>query len=214
MKHEVTAKRLLKALNQVDMKAQELADRSGLNKASISQYVNGTHAPSNISAGRMAIVLGVNPVWLMGYDVPMYENLYSKYDNLMPIETQQLPVLGKVACGEPTYMNEEREFYTLKGIELGADFILVASGDSMINARIKDGDFVFIRKQPTVNNGEIAAVAIDDEATLKRFYHYAEKSMIILKSENPKYEDQIYTGDELEKISIIGKAIGFQSNIE
>ena len=214
MKHEVTAKRLLKALNQVDMKAQELADRSGLNKASISQYVNGTHAPSNISAGRMAIVLGVNPVWLMGYDVPMYENLYSNYDNLMPIETQRLPVLGKVACGEPTYMNEEKEFYTLKGTELGADFILVASGDSMINARIKDGDFVFIRKQPTVNNGEIAAVAIDDEATLKRFYHYAEKSMIILKSENPKYEDQIYTGDELEKISIIGKAIGFQSNIE
>ncbi len=214
MKNEVTAKRLLKALNQVDMKAQELADRSGLNKASISQYVNGTHAPSNISAGRMAAVLGVSPVWLMGYDVPMYENMYSKYDNLMPIDTQELPVLGYVSCGEPILMNEQKEFYTLKGTEVGADFILIASGDSMINARIQDGDIVFIRKQPTVNNGEIAAVAIGDEATLKRFYHYADKAMIILKSENPKYEDQIYTGSELEKVSVIGKAVGFQSNIE
>lgn len=71
MKNEITAKRLQIAMDQQHMKAQELATRSGLNKASISQYINGTHAPSNISAGKMAAVLNVNPVWLMGYDVPM-----------------------------------------------------------------------------------------------------------------------------------------------
>ena len=71
MKNEITSKRLQSAMDQQHMKAQELSTRSGLNKASISQYINGTHAPSNISAGKMAAVLNVNPVWLMGYDVPM-----------------------------------------------------------------------------------------------------------------------------------------------
>lgn len=80
MKNEITAKRLIYALERINMKAQELAIKSGVNKASISQYVNGTHSPSNISAGKMAKVLGVNPVWLMGYDVPMLEdNDVSKY---------------------------------------------------------------------------------------------------------------------------------------
>lgn len=71
MKNELTAKRLQLAMTNNQIKAQELADRSGLNKASISQYINGTHAPSNISAGKMANILNVDPVWLMGFDVPM-----------------------------------------------------------------------------------------------------------------------------------------------
>ena len=71
MKHELTAKRLSKALSDSGMVAQELATKSGVSKASISQYVNGSHKPSNISAGKMANVLGVNPMWLMGFDVPM-----------------------------------------------------------------------------------------------------------------------------------------------
>ena len=75
MKNEITAKRLVLALSNANMKARELADKSGVNKSSISQYVNGTHAPSNINAGKMAKVLGVNPVWLMGYDVPMNSDI-------------------------------------------------------------------------------------------------------------------------------------------
>ena len=73
MKNLETAKRLVLALERKGIKAQELADRSGVNKVSISQYVNGTHAPSNLSAGKMAAVLGVSPVWLMGFDVPMVD---------------------------------------------------------------------------------------------------------------------------------------------
>lgn len=79
MKNEITAKRLKVAMENANIKAQELAERSGLNKASISQYVNGTHAPSNISAGKMAVVLGVNPVWLMGFDVPIREESSGSY---------------------------------------------------------------------------------------------------------------------------------------
>jgi len=73
MKHALTAKRLAEALDRKGMKAKELMDKSGVSKASISQYINGAHAPSNISAGKMAKVLGVSPVWLMGFDVPMYD---------------------------------------------------------------------------------------------------------------------------------------------
>lgn len=73
MKHALTAKRLTEALDRKGMKAKELMDKSDVSKASISQYINGAHAPSNISAGKMAKVLGVSPVWLMGFDVPMYD---------------------------------------------------------------------------------------------------------------------------------------------
>ncbi len=73
MKNAETAKRLILALERKGIKAQDLADQSNVSKVSISQYVNGTHAPSNVSAGKMAEVLGVSPVWLMGFDVPMYD---------------------------------------------------------------------------------------------------------------------------------------------
>lgn len=73
MKYETSAKRLAMALKRKDMIAQELADQTGIHKSSISQYINGSHVPSNFNAGRMAEVLGVSPVWLMGYDVPMFE---------------------------------------------------------------------------------------------------------------------------------------------
>lgn len=70
MKHEVTAKRIREALSDAKLKPQELAEKSKVSKSSISQYVNGSHQPSNISSGKMAKVLGVEPMWLMGFDVP------------------------------------------------------------------------------------------------------------------------------------------------
>ena len=70
MKHEVTAKRIREALSDAKMKPQELAEKSKVSKSSISQYVNGSHQPSNISSGKMAKGLGVEPMWLMGFDVP------------------------------------------------------------------------------------------------------------------------------------------------
>lgn len=85
----------------------------------------------------------------------------------------------------------------------------------MINARILDGDIVFIRKQEIVDNGEIAAVVVnnDSEATWKRFYYYAEKAMVILKAENPAYEDMIFTNEELNNFHVLEKAVAFQSDV-
>lgn len=84
----------------------------------------------------------------------------------------------------------------------------------MINARIMDGDIVFIRRQPEVENGEIAAVAIDDEATLKRFYRDEETGTITLVAENPAYPPMVFTEDNQKKVYILGKAVAFQSDIK
>ena len=99
------------------------------------------------------------------------------------------------------------------GANIDADFCLRAKGDSMIGARIYDGDIVFIMKQEMVDNGEIAAVIIEDEATLKRVNYYPEKDLLILKAENSQYEDLVYTGEQLNHIIILGKAVAFQSDI-
>lgn len=133
---------------------------------------------------------------------------------IVPITTQKIPVLGEIRCGEPTLAQEERLLYVMVGAEVKADFALICRGDSMIDARINDGDIVFIRKQDIVNNGEIAAVIIDDEATLKRFYYYRDKNLIILKPANALYEDIILTGEQLDQVRVLGKAVAFQSDVE
>ena len=111
-------------------------------------------------------------------------------------------------------MSEERESYIMSGTEIKADFCLKAKGDSMIGARIMDGDIVFIRSQPEVENGEIAAVAIDDEATLKRFYRDEETGTITLVAENPAYSPMVFTEESQKNVYILGKAIAFQSNVK
>lgn len=219
MKNELTAKRIQLALSNANMKPQELAEKSGVSKSSISQYVNGSHAPSNISSGKIGKILGINPLWLMGFDVDMKERIIEEKrspSNIYSIELKRFPLLGEIACGKPTYANEDRESYIMAGTNIQADFCLKAKGDSMINARIHEGDIVFIRKQDIVDNGEIAAVIVnnENEATLKRFYYYSEKSMVILKAENPAYEDLIFTNEELDNFHVLGKAVAFQSDVK
>lgn len=134
-------------------------------------------------------------------------------ENIFPIQKKKIPLLGEIACGEPIYADEDRESYVICGTDIKADFCLRAKGDSMTGARIMDGDIVFIRAQSMVDNGEIAAVIIDDDATLKRVYYYPESQKLILQSENPKYEPFVYIGEGLEQIRILGKAIAFQSDV-
>ena len=149
----------------------------------------------------------------LGQRQPRRETLEAKAENLFPIERKRYPLIGTIACGKPITANEEKELYVEAGAEIEADFCLRAKGDSMIRARIYDGDIVFIRKQSMVDNGEIAAVVIDDEATLKRVNYYPEKNLLILKAENPDYEDLVYTGEQLDHIIILGKAVAFQSDV-
>ena len=185
--------------------------RSSINKIELDQR-NLTQ--SKIKA--IAEALETTPAYIMGWDEPDQkldkENL-KFFDNLFPIETKKFPLIGNIACGKPILADEQFEAYIEAGANIDADFCLKAKGDSMIGARIYDGDIVFIRKQEMVNNGEIAAVIIDDEATLKRVNYYPEKNLLILKAENSNYEDLVYTGEQLDHIIILGKAVAFQSDI-
>ena len=92
------------------------------------------------------------------------------FDNIFPVTKKRIPYLGEISCGKPVFAREEHDCYVAAGDDIEADFCLRATGDSMIGARILDGDLVFIKASPMVDNGEIAAVIIGDEATLKRVY--------------------------------------------
>ncbi|MBR2467255.1 MAG: helix-turn-helix domain-containing protein [Clostridia bacterium] len=188
----------------------ELAARIGTSKQTIHRYENGiinNIPPEKIE--RLAAALGTSPSELMGWDqiTPM------KYKNTVPLSTKKLPLLGSISCGQPIYAEEEHESFASADMNLDADFCLRAVGDSMIGARIYDGDTVFIRSQDSVDNGEIAAVIINDEATLKRVYYYPEEGKLILSPENPRYAPLVFVGGELEQIKIIGKAVAFQSAV-
>lgn len=192
---------------------EELGNMVGVGKSTVRKWENGMIA--NMKRDKIlkvSEVLGTTPAYLMGWEE---EDKIVSLDNIYQIELKRFPVLGEIACGKPTYANEDRESYIMAGTNVQADFCLKAKGDSMINARILDGDIVFIQKQDMVENGEIAAVVVnnDNEATLKRFFYYSEKSMVILKAENPAYEDMIFTNEELDNFHILGKAVAFQSDV-
>ena len=122
-----------------------------------------------------------------------------------------IPLIGTIACGTPI-LAEQNIIDILKvDIRYHADFALICKGDSMINARIFDGDIVYIRQQPDVDNGQIAAVQIDDNATLKRVFKYPGK--IVLRAENPQFPDIIITKDDNQEVRILGRAICFTSMI-
>ena len=212
--------RLQQALLTANLKAIDLSISAKIPKSSISQYLSGYVVPKSDRMYKIAKILNVNPVWLMGYDVPMIEeppppmSEIREIKNIFPVEKHKIPLLGEIACGQPIFADEDRESYIEIGTDIHADFCLKAHGDSMINARILDGDIVFIRKQEMVENGEIAAVIIDDEATLKRVYYEKDKGKLVLQAENSAYAPLIYIGDELNSIRILGKAIAFQSDVK
>ena len=127
-------------------------------------------------------------------------------------KTRQIPLLGSIACGSPIFAEENVEEYLVCPPRVNADFCLYCKGDSMIQARINDGDIVYIHSQNDVDNGEIAAVMVEDEATLKRVYKY--KNKLVLKPENPDYEPFVYIGEEMSSIKILGKAVAFLSGVK
>lgn len=211
-----------RGLKQVDILelAKPYCEKYGvkLNKNDLSQYVNGKNEPGQLKLSILGLALNVSEAWLMGYDVPINRNpdisedeLYSGFDNIKPVQLKRFPMLGEIACGEPIWADEDHESYVMADMDIKADFCLRAKGDSMINARIYDGDIVFIKEMPIVNNGDIAAVIIDNEATLKRFYYDRENNYLQLIAENPQYKPLVYRDAQLDEIRVLGKAVYFMS---
>ena len=207
--------------HQLSMDA--FAEKSGMSKAYISLLEKNKHpktgkaiAPSvqMIKQAADGMSMDFNDLFQMiDSEVTISGEALPTYYNIHPIGTRRFPVLSSIACGEPILMQDERELYVDASAQIRADFVLVAKGDSMTGARIHDGDLVFIRSQPNVENGEIAAVGIGDEATLKRVFWYANKTLLVLRAENPKYPDLEYSGEALNNVHIFGKAVAFQSDV-
>lgn len=181
------------------MKQDELAAILNVSQGTLSNWETGRH---DIDNEKLLIIAKL-------FDVSADELLGNVIKNIYPITTKRFPLLGEIAAGEPITMNEDFESYVEAGAEVRADFCIRVRGNSMVNARILDGDIVFIHKQSDIANGEIAAVAIDDEATLKRVYKYPDQ--IVLYAENPEYQPIIVSINDGKNIQILGKAIAFQS---
>lgn len=205
--------KLRTARKQKKLTQKELALKIGAAHNSISNWENNQNKPDPDTIQELCWVLDVTPNYFFSSEKANWENL-PHFDNIRPIQTKKIPLLGRIACGKPTFAEEQFETFIDASADMQADFCLQAKGDSMLNARIHDGDIVFVRQQPEVENGQIAAVIINDEATLKRVSYFPEKSMLILKPENPAYEDLVYINEELEDVHILGKAVAFQSIVK
>lgn len=198
--------------NSRSLSQQTLSEKIGVSKSSINMYERGEREPSFETLEAIADFFNVDMDYLLGKS-----DVERKYAFVQHIPTgfeptpkmQKVPLIGDIACGEPITAEENLEGYVDAPAMKQIDFALTCHGDSMIDAGIHDGDIVYIRKQPEVENGQIAAVRIGNEATLKRVYYYPEEGKIILQAANAAYPPMSYSGEELNDISIEGLLIGF-----
>lgn len=191
------------------MTQEELAKHIGVSKQAVQKYES--EAVTNIpidKISKMATILGTTPSYLAGWGETPISVPGSK-----PITIKKLPMLGNVAAGEPIFVNAEHDVFIEAPDSLCADFCLTVKGDSMIYARIFDGDVIFAKSTSIVDNGQIAVVLIDDEATVKRVYYDRENDTITLMPENPTYKPMRYTGTDLDRVRIVGKVVSGQYHI-
>ncbi len=190
------------------MTQQELAEKVGFKTASaVNKIELGLRDINQSKTVSFAKALGTTPAYLMGWE----DKASTIPEGFMPPPaTVKRPRLGVISCGDPIDSEENFEGYDDVPESIGCDFTLKCEGDSMIGARINDGDLVYIRQQSTVENGKIAAVLIDGtEKLLKRVYINGDS--VILQAENPAYPPRVFAKEDMNRVSIIGVAVGFTS---
>ena len=193
---------------ELGLTLEEVGNYVGVGKSTVRKWEHGDI--ENMKRDKIALlskILKLSPLTFITGEVE-----YGTPDNIIPLpKMKKVPLLGTIACGEPILATENIEALINADKDLNADFALRCKGDSMIIARIFDGDIVYIREQPDVEDGEIAAVLIGEEATLKRVYKYPSK--VVLRPENPLYDDMIYSKEEMNEVRILGKAVAFLSAV-
>ena len=195
---------ILKQLRQAKgMSQEEFASLLGTTKQVVSRYENGQRTPKITVAQKYAEVLGISLNELLGENVIEGQTIPDGFEP-MP-DMSSIPLVGRIACGEPITAEQNVEGVVSVPSQWRSDFALLCKGDSM-EPSIKDGDLVAIHIQPMVENGEVAAVRIDNEATLKHVYLYP--NYIELRPENPAYQSIIKIGEEMNEVKIEGKAVG------
>lgn len=215
---------LAKLKTENGLTTDALSQRSGVPKGTLNKLLNGEtrnptvgtlsalakalHCPIEALSGQIGVP--VAPDAIPGvYRLGVASRLRNA-DRLLPVTKRRVPLLGSIAAGQPIYAEQTLETADCECAP-HCDFALRVKGDSMVGARIRDGDLVFIRRQDDVDDGRIAAVIIDDEATLKRVYHI--KNGLQLLSENPDYPPMVFTLEEYGSIRILGLAVGFMSSL-
>mgnify|MGYP002626258323 CR=1 FL=1 len=187
------------------MSQSELAKFLGTTRQTINRYERNEREPSIKVAAIYADKLGVSVSHLTGHEPPA-----SVPTGFIPIPlTVKRPLVGRIACGDPITAEENIEDYVDVPADVSCDFCLLCSGDSMIDAGISDGDIVYIRAGVEVHDGEIAAVRIGEEATLKRIYIDRAHNVVTLSPANANYAPKQYRDEELYDLHIEGKAVGF-----
>ena len=216
------SQRLAQLKAERGLTTEALSLKSGVPKGTINKLLNGeTRNPtigtltalaealecplgrlSDDSSHRPPLPDAIPGVRRLGDALPRLRNA----DSILPVTRRRVPLLGAIAAGQPIYAEETMDDVECDGAP-SCDFALRVKGDSMVGARILDGDLVFIRRQDDVEDGQIAAVIVDGEATLKRVYHV--KNGLQLLSENPRFPPMMFTLDEYGSIRILGRAVGF-----
>ena len=206
-----TIEQILDELNSQGYSQKEIANRLGVSPGVVSGWRSGRLLSWEKYVVQLATMLGISPFELIDEDVPKpAPDLPAPNLSLLP-KTRKVPLLGSIACGEPILAVENIEDYVSVPDNIDCQYTLICKGDSMINARIFDGDIVYIRQQDDVDDGEIAAVLIGEEATLKKVQKLPGK--VVLQPCNPMYDSMVYEGDALADLRIIGKAVAFTSVI-
>lgn len=217
MKKSSTSKRLKeimrnRGMRQVDIlnTIKPIAEATGVRfeKNDLSQYVSGKVEPSQQKLTVLSKALGVSETWLMGYDD--LDAIINRHPDLHPFrKIRSVPILGTIACGTPIWAKENFEGYIgIDPMHMDGEFALICKGDSMIDADIQSGDIVLLKKVPDVEDGKIAAVLIDNEATLKKVYKRDDS--LVLQPCNRNYGPIVYSSEEVEDsgIQIIGECVG------
>lgn len=194
---------------ELGLTVEELAHKMGYkDKSSISKIENGKADIPQSKIAAFADALQTTPAYLMGWEEQPEPKKPTIPPGFEPMpKMKKIPMIGAIACGEPITAEQNIEKMVDVPENIRCDFSLTCHGDSMVDAGIHDKDVVYIRIQPEVENGEIAAVRIDGEATLKRVYY--NPGTLTLMPANPAYAPMIYTGPQLEEVHIEGKAVGW-----
>ena len=204
-----TGERMKQRRKEIGLSAEKVAERLGVSPATIYRYEKGDieKVPVDIFA-ELAKILQTTPAYLMGWEEQPEPKKPTIPPGFEPMpKMKKIPLIGSIACGEPITAEQNIEKMVDVPENIRCDFSLTCHGDSMVDAGIHDKDVVYIRIQPEVENGEIAAVRIDGEATLKRVYY--NPGTLTLMPANPAYAPMIYTGPQLEEVHIEGKAVGW-----
>nr|WLJ26188.1 MAG: repressor protein CI [Firmicutes phage HS17] len=198
-RNDILVKNLLFYLDRLGLTQTEFARELGYPETTVSNWFNKNTYPRPDKIQEMANYFGVRRTDLT-------EN---NDEQQAPLKNaKSIPIIGTIAAGSPLLAEENIVDYFLIDSRVDADFGLTVKGESMINANIFDGDIVFIRKQPDLENGEIGAILLDNEATLKRFSK--TDNSVVLQAENPSMTDwpRVYTDGN---IRVLGKLVGVYS---